>query len=51
MDAAIGTLLCLGIHNAHSCGIGGGFFMTIYARSVKLQHNYSVKPIKTIIFK
>ncbi|CAC5395661.1 GGT1_5 [Mytilus coruscus] len=28
VDAAIATLLCQCISNFHSCGIGGGFFMT-----------------------
>lgn len=32
MDAAIASMLCLGVINAHSTGIGGGGFMLVYHR-------------------
>ncbi|XP_046549555.1 glutathione hydrolase 1 proenzyme-like [Haliotis rubra] len=33
VDAAIATALCSCVLNAQSCGLGGGFFMTVYNRA------------------
>ena len=36
IDSVIATLLCVGVVNPQSSGIGGGFLMTLYNKSVSV---------------
>ena len=36
VDSAIATMLCVGVVNLHSTGIGGGGFMLVYNRSGRI---------------
>ncbi|XP_076344411.1 scoloptoxin SSD14-like [Tachypleus tridentatus] len=49
VDSAIATLLCMGVVNPHSMGLGGGFLMTIYQRDekfVKVLEAREMAPLK-----
>ncbi|XP_023929971.1 glutathione hydrolase 1 proenzyme [Lingula anatina] len=43
VDAAIASLLCIGVHNPHSMGLGGGFFMTVYNRANKTAYTIDAR--------
>ncbi|XP_023218596.1 glutathione hydrolase 1 proenzyme-like isoform X2 [Centruroides sculpturatus] len=36
IETAIATLVCMGVVNSHSMGLGGGFFMTVYNSKKKV---------------
>lgn len=40
IDASIAALLCLGVHSAMSCGIGGGFQMVVYDTYVTFVYGF-----------
>ncbi|WAR05429.1 GGT1-like protein [Mya arenaria] len=43
VDAAVAALLCMGLADPQSMGIGGGFFMTIYNRTTGESHSIDAR--------
>ncbi|XP_041455937.1 glutathione hydrolase 1 proenzyme-like isoform X1 [Lytechinus variegatus] len=49
MDAAIAGLLCVGLYNAHSTGIGGGSFIMYYERENKTPYFLDSREVAPIL--
>ncbi|XP_065663083.1 glutathione hydrolase 1 proenzyme [Hydra vulgaris] len=43
VDATVATLICIGLVNMHSCGLGGGGFMNVYERKTKKSFIYDFR--------
>ncbi|XP_071112216.1 glutathione hydrolase 1 proenzyme-like [Haliotis cracherodii] len=43
VDSAVTTLLCLGVVNSHSSGLGGGGFMVVYDHKIKQSTAYDFR--------
>ncbi|KAG8232034.1 hypothetical protein J437_LFUL012058 [Ladona fulva] len=43
VDAAVAAMLCNGVVNCQSMGLGGGFFMVAYSRSRKVSYSLDAR--------